>query len=111
MSAMVRIFSWGERLNVLFNKAKPSSLFVLYNIKKYICYHLECLNILYYTQFCFDLAISGQRSPQRYIQRWIVLFNGYIQRWRHNSFEWSIYFISRDRVSSNQMTTIYIGVI
>ena len=69
MSAMVQIFSWGERWNVLFNKAKPSwienmifhrmkiyvpsyewktSLFVLYNIKNIVC-HLERkinLNIL-----------------------------------------------------------------
>ena len=58
--------------------------------------------------FCFDLAVSGQRSPQHTIQRTI--------QWLYSMMtsqfvECSIYFISRDPVSSNQMTTIYIGII
>ena len=37
MSAMVQIFSWGERWNVPFNEANEKhSLFVLYNLYKEI---------------------------------------------------------------------------
>ena len=52
------------------------------------------------TQFCFDRAVSGQRSPQCTIARYYSTI-----------VEWCIYLISCDPVSSIQMTRIYIGVI
>ena len=51
-------------------------------------------------QFCFDRAVSGQMSPQCIITRYYLTI-----------VEWCIYVISRDPVSSNQMTRIYISVI
>ena len=66
--------------------------FVIYDAKLTLTY---CK-----TQFCFDRAVSGQRSPQCTIARYYSTI-----------VECCIYFISRYPVSSNQITRINIGVI
>ena len=59
------------------------------------------LTLIYWKmQFCFDRAVSGQRSPQCTIARYYLTI-----------VKWCIYLISRDHVSSNQMTRIYFDVL
>ena len=73
----------------------------LYDIKNIFCYLERKINLnILKTQFCFDRAFSGQRSPQCTIAQYYSTI-----------VEWCIYFISCDPVSSNQMTRIYIGII
>ena len=54
-------------------------------------------------QFLFDCAISGQRTLQCTIAQYYLMMTSHTFT--------GLYFISRDLVSSNQMTRIYIGVI
>ena len=49
--------------------------------------------------FCFDRAVSVQRSPQNTIARYYLTI-----------VKWCIYFIPRDPVSSNRLSRIYNGI-
>ena len=60
-SAMVQIFSFGERLNVLFNEAKPSWMvhFIYHRMKIFVPLH-ECENIHYLFITCTKIQILKQ---------------------------------------------------
>ena len=60
MSAMVEIFSWGERWNVLFNEAKPSWIehFIFHRMKIFVPLHeLKNIHYLFYITFKKILVI------------------------------------------------------
>ena len=91
--------------------------YLFYITSKHICCHLERSNYINIgllenaILFRFDRAISGQRSGQRTIQRFNCTIAQYYLTMTSQFVEWSIYFISREPASSNQMTRICIGVI
>ena len=62
MSAMVQIFSWGERWNVPFNEAKPSWMvhFIFHRMKIFVPLHeWENIHYLFYIT-CTKIQILKQ---------------------------------------------------
>ena len=61
-ASLNRKFHLSPNENIVYHRANGRhSLFDFYNIKNIFC-HLE-RKINYKAQFCFDRAVSGQRSP------------------------------------------------
>ena len=129
MSAMVQIFPWGERWDVIFNEAKPIKFNRKFHLSPYgnICTitRMKNLHYLFYitsknrlitfiylkTPILFWSRRVRSKVTQVYIKRCTVLLHDTTARWRYmRSIVYIFYFISRDPLSSNQMTWIYIGV-
>ena len=64
MSAMVQIFSWGERWNVPFNEAKPSWMehFIFHLMKIFV--RMRNIHYLFYIT-CSKVQIPKQNSFKR----------------------------------------------
>ena len=70
MSAMVRIFSWGERWNVPFNEAKPSWMvhFIFHRMKIFVPLHeWENIHYLFYIT-CTKIQILNRKSIEKWFK-------------------------------------------
>ena len=70
MSAMVQIFSWGERWNVPFNEAKPSWMihFIFHRMKIFVPLHeWENIHYLFYIT-CTKIQILNRKSIEKWFK-------------------------------------------